>query len=121
MRGRVTWTAGVIVLVLPVAAVTDAVTDQVRADADVGVALEAADTAEALGVLESRDDEAEAVAGGAPAVCVVAECHVIGPCDDEPIAAHRAGLRVTRYVSLEQGKGASDDSVTNGNLKRKIE
>ena len=53
MRGGVTWTAGVIVLVLPVAAVTDAVTDQVRADADVGVALERVSTAEGLGVLES--------------------------------------------------------------------
>ena len=82
------------------AAVTDAVTDQVRADADVGVALEAADTAEALGVLESRNDEAEAVAGGAPAVGVVAEGDVVGPGDDEPVAAHRAGLGVTGDVGL---------------------
>ena len=94
------------------AAVTHTVTDEVRTDADVGVTLKAASTAESLSVLESRDDEREAVVGGAPAVCVVAECHVVGPGDDEPIAAHRAGLRVARYVSLEQGKVASDDSVT---------
>ena len=106
-----TWTAGD-VLVLPMAAVTHTVTDEVRTDADVGVTLKAASTAESLSVLESRDDEREAVVGGAPAVCVVAECHVVGPGDDEPIAAHRAGLRVAGYVSLEQGKVASDDSVT---------
>ena len=95
-----TWAEVVRHLVLPVAAVTDAVTDQVRADADVGVALEAADTAEALGVLESRNDEAEAVAGGSPAVGVVAQGDVVGPGDDEPVAAHRAGLGVTGDVGL---------------------
>ena len=86
-----TWTAGD-VLVLPMAAVTHTVTDEVRTDADVGVTLKAASTAESLSVLESRDDEREPVVGGAPAVCVVSECHVVGPGDDEPIAAHRAGL-----------------------------
>ena len=83
------------------AAVADAVTDQVRADADVSVALKAAGTAEGPGVLESRDDETEAVAGGAPAVRVVAEGDVVGPGDDEPIAAHRAWLGVTGDVSLQ--------------------
>ena len=83
------------------AAVTNAVTDQVGADTDVGVALKAASTAEGLGVLESCDDEAEPVVGGAPAVRVVAEGDVVGPGDDEPIAAHRAGLGVTRDVSLQ--------------------
>ena len=83
------------------AAVTDAVTDQVRADADVGVALEAADTAEALGVLESRNDEAEAVVLSAPAVGLVSESHKVGPGDDEPVAAHGAGLGVTGDVGLQ--------------------
>ena len=82
------------------ATVTDAVTDQVRADTDVRVALKAACTAEGLGVLESCDDEAEPVVGGAPAVRVVAEGDVVGPGDDEPVAAHRAGLGITRDVSL---------------------
>ena len=82
------------------AAVTDAVTDQVGADADVSVALKAASTAEGLGVLESCDDEGEPIVGGAPAVRVVAEGHVVGPGDDEPVAAHRAGLGVTGDVSL---------------------
>ena len=68
--------------------VTDAVTDQVRTDTDVRVTLKASSTAEGLGVLESCDDEGEAVTGGAPAVCVVAESDVVGPGDDEPIAAH---------------------------------
>ena len=90
-----------ILLVLPVAAVADAVTDQVRADADVSVALEAAGTAEGPGVLESRDDETEPVAGGAPAVGVVAQGDVVGPRDDEPVAAHRAGLGVTGDVGLQ--------------------
>ena len=83
------------------ATVTDAVTDQVGTDTDVRVALKASSTAECLGVLESRDDEAEAVAGGAPAVRVVAEGDVVGPGDDEPIAAHRVWLGVTGDVSLQ--------------------
>ena len=82
------------------AAVTDAVTDQVGTDTDVRVALKASSTAKGPGVLESGDDEGEAVAGGAPAVCVVAESDVVGAGDDEPIAAHRAGLGVTGDVSL---------------------
>ena len=90
-----------IVLVLPVAAVTDAVTDQVRADADVGVALESLGTAEVLRVLESRDDEAEAVVLSAPAVGLVSQCHKVGPGDDEPVAAHGAGLGVTGDVGLQ--------------------
>ena len=90
-----------IVLILAMAAVTDAVTDQVRADTDVGVALESLSTAECLRVLESCDDEAEPVVGGAPAVGVVAEGDVVGPGDDEPIAAHRAWLGVTGDVSLQ--------------------
>ena len=90
-----------ILLVLPVAAVADAVTDQVRADADVSVALESLGAAEALGVLESRDDEAEAVVLGAPAVGLISQCHKVGPGDDEPVAAHRAGLGVTGDVSLK--------------------
>ena len=89
-----------ILLVLPVSTVTDAVTDQVRTDTDVRVALKAASTAECLGVLESCDDEAEAVVGGAPAVRVVAQGDVVGPGDDEPVAAHRAGLGVTGDVGL---------------------
>ena len=100
MRGRVTWTAGVIVLVLPVAAVTDAVTDQLGVDTDVRVALESLSTAECLRVLESCDDEGEAVVLSSPAVRLISERHKVGPGDDEPIAAHRAGLRVARYVSL---------------------
>ena len=100
-HSRLTRTAGVIVLILAMAAVTDAVTDQVRTDTDVGVALESLSTAECLRVLESCDDEAEPVVGGAPAVRVVAEGDVVGPGDDEPIAAHRAGLGVTRDVSLQ--------------------
>ena len=90
-----------IVLVLPVAAVTDAVTDQVRADADVGVALESLGTAEVLRVLESRDDEAEAVVLSAPAVGLVSQSHKVGPGDDEPVAAHGAGLGVTGDVGLQ--------------------
>ena len=90
-----------IVLILAVAAVTDAVTDQVRADTDVRVALKAACTAEGLGVLESCDDESEPVIGGAPAVRVVAEGDVVGPGDDEPVAAHGAGLGVTGDVGLQ--------------------
>ena len=83
------------------AAVTDAVTDQVGTDTDVRVALKAASTAEGLGVLESCDDEGEPIVGGAPAVRVVAEGHMVGPGDDEPVAAHRAGLGVTGDVSLK--------------------
>ena len=45
---RLTRTVGVVALVLPVTAVTDAVTDQLRVDADVGVALESLRTAECL-------------------------------------------------------------------------
>ena len=90
-----------ILLVFPVAAVTDAVTDQVRADADVSVALESLGAAEVLGVLESRDDEAEAVVLGAPAVGLISQRHKVGPRDDEPIAAHRAWLGVTGDVSLK--------------------
>ena len=82
-------------------AVTDPVTDQVGTDADVRVALKAAGTAESLGVLESRDDQGEAVVGGAPAVRVVAERHVVGPGDDEPVAAHGAGLGVAGDVGLQ--------------------
>ena len=58
-----TWTAGVVDLILPVATVTDTVTDQVRTDTDVGVALKAASTTQGLSVLESRDNEGEAVVG----------------------------------------------------------
>ena len=97
---RPTWTARVVVLILAMSTVTDPVTHQVRTDTDVRVALKASSTAEGPGVLESCDDEGEAVAGGAPAVCVVAECDVVGAGDDEPIAAHRAGLGVTGDVSL---------------------
>ena len=43
--------------------VTDTVTDQVRTDTDVGVALKAASTTQGLSVLESRDNEGEAVVG----------------------------------------------------------
>ena len=90
-----------ILLVLPVAAVADAVTDQVRADADVSVALESLGAAEVLGVLESRDDETEAVVLSAPAVGLISQCHKVGPRDDEPVAAHRAWLGVTGDVSLK--------------------
>ena len=83
------------------AAVTNAVTDQVRADTDVGVALKAASTAEGLGVLESCDDEGEPIVLSAPAVRLISERHKVGPGDDEPIAAHRAGLGVARDVSLQ--------------------
>ena len=43
-----TWTAGVVDLILPVATVTDTVTDQVMTDTDVGVTLESVSTAESL-------------------------------------------------------------------------
>ena len=82
-------------------AVTDPVADQVGTDADVGVALKAAGTAESLSILESRDDESEAIVGGSPAVSMVAEGDVVGPGDDEPVAAHGVWLGVTRDVSLQ--------------------
>ena len=47
-KERLTRTVGVVALILPVTAVTDAVTDQLRVDADVGVALESLRTAECL-------------------------------------------------------------------------
>ena len=83
------------------AAVTDAVTDQVGADADVSVALKAASTAEGLGVLESCDDEGEPIVLSAPAVCLISQRHKVGPGDDESVAAHRAWLGVTGDVSLK--------------------
>ena len=83
------------------AAVTDAVTDQVGTDTDVRVALKAASTAEGLGVLESCDDEAEPVVLRAPAVRLISQRHKVGPGDDEPTAAHRAWLGVTGDVSLQ--------------------
>ena len=97
---RPTWTARVLVLILAMATVTDSVANQVWTDTDVRVALKASSTAEGLGVLESCDDEGEPIVGGAPAVRVVAEGHVVGPGDDEPVAAHRAGLGVTGDVGL---------------------
>ena len=91
-----------IVLVLAVAAVTDAVTDQLRVDTDVRVALETVlGTAGCLGVLESGDDEGEAVVLRPPAVRLISQRHEVSPGDDEAIAAHRAGLGVTRDVSLQ--------------------
>ena len=66
-----------------------------------GVALEIVDTSECSCVFESRDDQCEAVVGGAPAVGVVAQRHEVGPRDDEPVAAHSPRLRVARDVSLK--------------------
>ena len=98
------------------AAVTDAVTDQVGTDTDVRVALKAASTAEGLGVLESCDDEGEAVVLSTPAVCLISERHEVGPRDDEPIAAHRAGLRVTGDVSLQAISISLDISLRSTDL-----
>lgn len=66
-----------------------------------GVALESVDTSECSCVFESRDDQCEAVVGGAPAVGVVAQRHEVGPRDDEPVAAHSPRLGVARDVSLK--------------------
>ena len=83
------------------ATVTDAVTDQVRTDTDVSVALESLRTAECLRVLESCDDEGEPIVLSAPAVRLISQRHKVGPRDDEPIAAHRTWLGVTGDVSLK--------------------
>ena len=85
-------------------AVADVVAHQVAADADVGIALEARAAAECLGVLESSDDQGEAVAGGSPAVGVVAQRYEVGPSDYEPVGPHRAWLRLAGDVSLGNEK-----------------
>ena len=70
------------------ATVTHIVAHQVRTDADVGATLEPGAATQALGVLEGRDDEGEAVGVGAPAVRVVSQSDKVGPGDDEAVAAH---------------------------------
>lgn len=59
-------------------AVTDAVTGEVRRDADVRVALEAVQTVEGTGVLESRDHESEPIILRSPGVGAVPQGHEVG-------------------------------------------
>ena len=92
-------------LVLPVPAVADVVAHQVGADTEEGVALKSICAAKCLRVLESRDNESEAVVLGAPAVCLVSQGDEVGPGDDEPLGPHRAGLGVTGDVGLEHKLG----------------
>ena len=81
-------------------AVVDVVADEVLADAHVVAAAEGVAAAELVRVLESGDDDGEAVVLRAPGVRLVLQGHEVGPGDDEAVGAHGVLQTLAGDVSL---------------------
>ena len=82
----------------------DGVAHEVVVDADPVLTLEAVPTAVLLGVLESGDDQLEAVVFRAPAVRVVLQGDEVGARVEEAAVAKRVDRLLTRQVGLRRKK-----------------
>ncbi len=89
-------------LVPAVSAVVDGVADEVVVDADAVVALEALPAAILLGVLESGDDQTEAVLRGAPRVGDVLQRDEVRAGEHDAVGAERVHRLLAGEVRLKR-------------------